>query len=183
MLLNDFDQELEELKSGNLANAGSLLNDVQLNLYRFAQNQSKLLHIEDYVRPSDLVQSAFLLAFCKINQFTGDSRAEFVAWLREILRNNCLTIVRRLTAKKRCRNVKSLESLDRTEILADDRKGDCSYLLGCLSEMEAQVVNWFYFQSYTSKEIGEMIQRKPAYVRKMLQLARTKLKAVINDEK
>ncbi len=48
-------------------------------------------------KATEIVQDAFLKAFCAINQFQGGS---FKAWLRRIVRNTALNNVRRSTARR-----------------------------------------------------------------------------------
>ena len=51
--------------------------------------------------PSDIVQNTLLLAFRSLEQFRGDTEAEFRSWLRRILERNIQNVVRFLTCEKR----------------------------------------------------------------------------------
>lgn len=65
----------------------------------------QLLHREARLRrrfdSSDLVQETLLKAHERLDQFAGDTEAEFVKWLQEILANTLVDAVRHARAKKR----------------------------------------------------------------------------------
>src|SRR5215475_8178161 len=61
--------------------------------------------------PSDIVQQTLLQAHQKQAQFRGNSEAELLGWLRQILANNVADGVRGLARAKR--DVKRERSLDR----------------------------------------------------------------------
>jgi RNA polymerase sigma-70 factor (ECF subfamily) len=62
--------------------------------------------------PSDLVQETFLEAHRDFASFSGNSEADFLAWLRRLLINNLLNFSRRYhTAKRRLAGEASLEAV------------------------------------------------------------------------
>jgi RNA polymerase sigma-70 factor (ECF subfamily) len=50
---------------------------------------------------SDVIQSAWMEAFRKLDQFRGESEAEFFGWLKKILDNNLKNVIRDNMADKR----------------------------------------------------------------------------------
>ena len=53
------------------------------------------------VSASDIVQQTCLSVFKRIDQFKGEDKTEFVAWLRTIHENNIRNAIRHVSAKKR----------------------------------------------------------------------------------
>lgn len=50
---------------------------------------------------SDVIQTAWLEAYRKLDQFNGTSEAEFFGWLKKILENNLKNVIRDNMAEKR----------------------------------------------------------------------------------
>jgi RNA polymerase sigma-70 factor (ECF subfamily) len=70
-----------------------------LGLYRNYMLLLARVHIDSNLQakadPSDLVQETFLMAARDFPQFRGETEAEFVAWLRQILANTGAAMIRR----------------------------------------------------------------------------------------
>jgi RNA polymerase sigma-70 factor (ECF subfamily) len=70
-----------------------------LGLYRNYLLLLARVHIDANLRakadPSDLVQEACMMAARDLSQFRGETEAEFVAWLRQILANTGAAMIRR----------------------------------------------------------------------------------------
>ncbi len=103
---------LADARSGNDTCLGQLLE--------YYTNYLKLLattQIDEKLRarcsPSDIVQETFFEAHRDFEQFRGGSEAEFLAWLRQILRNNLGRLVEAnvLTAKRDVRREISLNGV------------------------------------------------------------------------
>jgi RNA polymerase sigma-70 factor (ECF subfamily) len=61
----------------------------------FAANQGLPRKLQVKVAPSDLVQETFLEARRDFSRFHGETQAELLAWLRQLLRNNLLDASRK----------------------------------------------------------------------------------------
>jgi RNA polymerase sigma-70 factor (ECF subfamily) len=74
------------------------------------------VHIESWLQarvdPSDLVQQTLLEAYRGMGGFKGQSEGEWLAWLKQILKNNATDYIRRYkgTAKRRIQREVSIES-------------------------------------------------------------------------
>ena len=88
-------------KAGDNEPLGRLLENYRGYLFMLAhRNLSDTL--KRRIDPADLVQVTFLEAKRDWEQFRGNSAGEFVAWLRNIMKNNIATAVaRHITTQKR----------------------------------------------------------------------------------
>lgn len=96
----DREELIERARAGNPEALGALLTEARGPLLRAADRAlpSRLRAKEGL---SDLVQETFLVAHRRIDQFRGQSRGEFVSWLRGILRNRSLQMRRSFRAERR----------------------------------------------------------------------------------
>ncbi len=78
---------LSAARGGEREALGVLL-EVYRNYLRLLARAQIDLHLQAKMNPSDIVQETFLEAFRDFGQFCGQTEAEFVAWLRQILANN-----------------------------------------------------------------------------------------------
>ena len=103
---------LSEARRGGSVGLGQLLQLYGNYLKLLASTQ-----IDEKLRarfsPSDVVQDTFFEAHRDFEQFRGQSEAEFLAWLRQILVNNLLRIVEKnvLAAKRDVRREVSIQEI------------------------------------------------------------------------
>ena len=81
---------VQQARAGSLDARNELLASVRSYLLLIA-DQELDSQLQARIGPSDLVQSALLLAEQNLDRFRGDSRAQLLAWLREILKNEMTT--------------------------------------------------------------------------------------------
>jgi RNA polymerase sigma-70 factor, ECF subfamily len=133
---------------------------------------------------SDLVQDTLLGAYRDFSAFNGCSRAELLAWLRKILRNN-LAVHRRRYRGTRKRQISrevpiaGLSGLDARHVLPCDsatpggaavRREQVTALmaaLGRIPEDYRRVVVWYQYDRLTFDEIGQRLGRSAEAVRKL----------------
>ena len=100
-------------KQGNTSPLGRLL-ELYRNYLRLLAESQLDRKLRARVSPSDLVQETMLKAHRDFHQFRGQSEAEFLAWLRQILVNNMARLVEMhvLTEKRDVRREVSLERVN-----------------------------------------------------------------------
>ena len=87
-------------RDGDQSALGELLESHRSYLMLLARVQiDRRLHGKAVA--SDLVQETFLHAHRAFHQFQGNTKAEFLAWLRQILVNRLMSLIRRYSAAKR----------------------------------------------------------------------------------
>jgi RNA polymerase sigma-70 factor (ECF subfamily) len=96
----DFEHLLARAQAGDGPALGQLLE-----LYRNYLGLLARLQIDRRLQckadPSDLVQETFLKANCHFAQFHGHTEEELVSWLRQILANNLVSLVRHYLGRQR----------------------------------------------------------------------------------
>ena len=133
---------------------------------------------------SDLVQETLLGAYRDIAAFQGRSRAELLAWLRKILRNNVADLRRRYRGTRKRRIALELPIGDssrdaiREALLCDSgtpgaravRQEQATALLAALGripEHYRQVVVWHQYDRLAFEEIGGRLGRSAESARKL----------------
>ncbi len=133
---------------------------------------------------SDLVQETFLGAYRDIGAFQGRTRAELLAWLRKILRNNLADLRRRYRGTRKRRVALELP-------IGDPRAGGGREALPCdpvtpgasavrreraaalmdalerIPEHYRRVVVWHQYHRLTFEEIGDQLGRSAESARKL----------------
>ena len=91
-------------KRGDQTALGELLESYRNYLMLLARVQIDR-RIQGKAGVSDLVQETFLHAHRAFDQFAGNTEAEFTAWLKQILVNRLMSLIRRYSAKRRSANL------------------------------------------------------------------------------
>ena len=120
-----YSELIAKAKQGNDAAASELLRNYRNYLLLLAQVQLDR-KFQSKVDPSDLVQETCLAAYRGLPGLQGQSEAEFVAWLRKIMANVCLKMVRTYQGTQR-------RSVYREQQLTDDLNSSSVDLAGMLS--------------------------------------------------
>ncbi len=81
---------IQQARDGSAEARNELMRSVQSYLLMIA-NQDLEMDLQAKMGPSDLVQSALILAEQNLKDFRGDTREQLLAWLRQILRNEMAT--------------------------------------------------------------------------------------------
>jgi RNA polymerase sigma-70 factor (ECF subfamily) len=133
---------------------------------------------------SDLVQQTFLEAQRDFAQFRGDTEAELLAWLRQVLRNNLANFTRFHQKQKRqaAREVrlpqesssssqegglKAASPTPSAEAMKGEQARSLEAALARLPETYRQVLQLRYREERSFDEIGTMMQRSPNAARKL----------------
>ena len=131
---------------------------------------------------SDLVQETFLEAQRDFRQFRGDSEAELLGWLRQMLLNNLAGFTRRYreTAKRRVACEVALEAAHPPgagpaagadapgeQAIAREQREEVRRALGRLPEHYRQVLLLRYEEELPFEEIGRRLGRSANAARKL----------------
>jgi len=93
----DSNELVERARAGNLQAIAELLGAYRNYLVLLARVHIKA-NLQAKADPSDLAQETCLLAARDLRHFRGETEAEFVAWLRQILANTGAAMIRRYKA-------------------------------------------------------------------------------------
>ncbi len=156
--------------------------DAQKQLYYLSKDDMKYVAlrycplIED---AQDTVQNAYLKIFKSIQSFDPD-KGKFNTWATRILINEALMIIRK-------RNRHLIQSIDQvaqeaigvTTINLDTMTlEEVRNILSKLPEDQRVVVNMYYFEQYSYKEMADMLGLKESSIRSKVSRARTELKSI-----
>ena len=114
-------------------------------------------YAKDVVQAEDVLQSAFIKVFTKLDSFNGGS---LEGWIRRIMVNTALDEIRK--NKKRTQNV----TIDAVEfkvesnnfIVEELQAEDLMKIISCMPEGYKVVFNMFAIEGYSHKEIAEQLE-------------------------
>ncbi|MGQ0637710.1 MAG: sigma-70 family RNA polymerase sigma factor [Planctomycetaceae bacterium] len=168
-------------RTGSAEALGRLFEECRQFLLLIA-NQELAADLKPKVAPSDLVQETFLEAQQRFRRFTGQTDAELLAWLRQILLNNLRDATRRYrhAGKRRLGRERNLSCSDELRVAAHSsadtpgrltgRMEDQARLrqaLAQLSNDHRRVIELRNLEVRSFVEIGRLMDRTPDAVRKL----------------
>ena len=152
------------------------------------------------VDASDLVQQTLLDAVAQTNQFRGNSEAEFLAWLRQILTNNLVDAFRyhgrakRDIARNRSLDEEITNSFRRVDALADDSRSTPSQraatneqlfrlpaALEALSDAQREAIVLHHLQGLKLPETSERLGRSETAVCGLLHRGLKRLHEILEE--
>ena len=151
--------------------------------------------------PSDIVQQTLLEAFAQRDQFRGETEAEFVAWLRQILAHNLADALRGFRrAKRDVARERSLEqAMDHSSARLDawlaaeqsspsqraiqhERAIHLANALAELPDAQREALILQHWHGHSLAEIGEKLGRTRAAVAGLLKRGLKRLRVLLQDE-
>ncbi len=181
------------------------LDPAGLERYRHYLELLARLHLPPRLRskvgPSDIVQETLLKATQNLGQYRGQSEAELAGWLRRILTNTLMDVVRGLEGAKRdIARERSLEaslaqSSDRLEALLQARPTSpsdqalrheqllqLSAALAQLPEDQRQALEMHYLQGCTVTTVAEHMQRTERSVAGLVRRGLQRLRVAMAEQ-
>ena len=138
-------------KKGDIRAQYSLYKLFVKNLYRVAMR-----YMNNKMDADEIVQDTFITAFQKIDDYEG--KGHFGQWLRRILINNCITILR-----KRKIYFEDIDEVNVSEELIDEVEEDIDpsivhEAIKGLPERSRVVLNLYALEGYKHREIAEILK-------------------------
>jgi RNA polymerase sigma-70 factor (ECF subfamily) len=187
---------LSRARKGDRQCIGELLTLYRNYLSLLASTQLER-RLQPRVSPSDIVQETMLRAHRHFAQFRGQSEAEFLAWLRQILLSSLAHFVERhlLAAKRNIRREVSIDecatmaagsfpwagALDETPSAAVRQREAAAVLstrLAKLSPRYREVLVLRHIEGLAFDEVASRLHRTPAAARMLWLRAIEKLRAI-----
>ncbi|MEM0518633.1 RNA polymerase sigma factor [Aequorivita flava] len=134
-------------------------------------------YLKDTAAAEDAMQDAFIKAFQKLSQFTGD--VTFGAWLKRIVINTCLDSIKRNKMKLQSLNeeVFTMVHEDSDWTIADEATiSEVLAAIESLPENYKLTVKLFLLEGYDHQEISEILQISENASRTYLHRGKSKLK-------
>jgi RNA polymerase sigma-70 factor (ECF subfamily) len=134
-----------------------------------------LKYSRNYQDAEDTLQDSFLIIFDKIKQY--NNKGSFEGWLKRIVINTALQKYRKKNHLQLIKEVSDTEEV--VEIDFEDTDVDIGFLLKLVQELPDKyrlVFNLYVLDSYSHKEISEMLNISEGTSKSNLSRARKKLK-------
>jgi RNA polymerase sigma factor (sigma-70 family) len=134
-----------------------------------------LKYSRNYQDAEDTLQDSFLIIFDKIKQY--NNKGSFEGWLKRIVINTALQKYRKKNHLQLIKEVSDTEEV--VEVDFEDTHLDIGFLLKLVQELPDKyrlVFNLYVLDSYSHKEISEMLNISEGTSKSNLSRARKKLK-------
>lgn len=168
--------------------------EAQKELYTcFSSDMFKvcLMYAKDYDTANDLLQEGFLKVFQKIHLFKFKKHGSLGGWIRTLMVNNCIDYYRADHWSKNISNLsfeeteeahhKYLIQEEETETETLYSKDDFLRIIKQLPEGYSMVLNLFYLEGYTHKEIAARLEITEGTSKSQLFKAKRYLRQLLLD--
>lgn len=133
--------------------------------------------VNDIDEAQDIVQESFISAFEHLKGFKGD--AKFSTWLYRIVMNKAIAFKNKQKYFVEIEN-QSIVDEDYDEELEAKTSLDAKKALSVLNEKERLIIELFYYQEQSVKEISHICQTTEVNIKVQLHRARKKMNDVLN---
>lgn len=145
--------------------------------------------LPDPVDQGDVLQESFIKIFTSLDRFEFRGEGSFKAWVRQILVNEALKLLRKRRQSFFVRLDRDLPEEEYEELpegeedVGDVPSSVLQEMIKCLPEGYRTVLNLFAFEKKNHREIGRMLGISESTSASQLHRARTILMTKINDYK
>lgn len=145
-------------------------SEAQEELYRlFSSDMFKvcLMYAKDYDSANDLLQEGFLKVFQKIHLFKFKNQGSLGGWIRTIIVHNCVDYYRsdHWSKNKLDLSYEETENIHHKHLKEEEEEEESIYtkdhflrIIKQLPEGYSMVLNLFYLEGYTHKEIAAKLE-------------------------
>ncbi len=157
---------------------GQLVRDYQAMAYATASGI-----LTDNQLAEEAVQEAFITAYQKLAQLREPDA--FPGWLKQIVRSAALRLVRGkrlpIDSIDSANDVSTPDDDPATKAEANDLREQILNAVEALPDHERSVVELFYIQGYSQREVADVLTLPLTTVKKRLQYARRRLRETIGE--
>lgn len=123
----------------------------------------------------DAVQNAFLKAWLNRDSLRNESYAG--TWMRRIVRNESIDMIRRQQAAKRKIQTKLSvsEQIAEEDLLLSSMAAES--MLAVLTDHQSRITKLYYLQGYSTREIAHMLGKSKGTICSVLSYSRNRLRA------
>lgn len=165
---NHIEQIVQEIQQGDIEQFRTVIQQFQRQIYVYCKC---LLNDKD--QAEDAVQEIFIKSYQDMNSYSPT--VSFQAWLYKIAYNHCLNLNKKKARDRKLFNI--FKELYRPSLQHQiDSPSDLQYLLNPLSMEEKHILLLRAVEQYSYDEIAEVMDLKPATIRKKYERLRKKLK-------
>lgn len=122
------------------------------------------------------MQNAFIIAFQKISQWSGE--VAFGFWLRKITVNQCLDLIKK---NHKQLTVESQQHVVSTAAINYDMQHDANYLLSQLPPISRSILWLYEVEGLTHQEIADMYQMSASFSKSQLSRSKQLLRNLLTS--
>jgi RNA polymerase sigma-70 factor (subfamily 1) len=194
----EFGEILKKAKCGEKSAIAQLFDQSQKYLLLIANQNLDPAMLQKF-GASDMVQQSMLIANQKIDGFQGQSRGEYLAWIRQILIHECQQATRsyRQTDKRNVNRERSLTNsasehqqpqvkddflTPSSEAVSNEEIKALDSILKTIPEIDQQVIKMRNWEELSFEEIGRAIDKSAEAARKIWSRAIMKLESELRKQ-
>lgn len=138
--------------------------------------------IKDDMRAEEAMQDAFLSAFDKLDEFSGE--VTFGAWLKKIVINKSLDYLKKDKIYSQTEDIENhnVEEEEVIELNIEERLNEVRQAVEKLPQNYRVIFSLYYLEGYDHEEIAEILDLSYANSRTMLNRAKAKLVSLVNEK-
>ncbi len=125
----------------------------------------------DINEAKDILQNAYIKIFHNLSSFNSD-KGKFKTWASKIVVNEALQLKRKKKEFELLQEVEIVEAYTDIPALHKLTIEELSKIINMLPEVHRVILNMYYFEEYTHKEIAEILNIKSSSSRAQLSKAR-----------
>ena len=175
--MNSEKEVIKAIQEGDHRSFAILVESYQHMLFTLCVNMLK-----DRERAEELTQDSFLKAFRNIHSYRGESK--FSTWIYKIAYHSCLTEMRKnKIIKLEVAERDSREERDAQHMMEEaERKDQVRKAMEGMKEEDRIVLQLFYLQEQSVKEIVEITGWTESKVKVKLHRSKARLKNIIEED-
>ncbi len=148
-------------------------------VYYKAMYNTSLRIVKDSMEAEDIMQESFLVAFEKINSYSG--KVSFGSWLRKIVKNNSIDFLNKKNILV-YGDIETFQYIEDTgfetgdsENEKDPRTNKVMGIIKNLPEKYRNIISLYLFEGYDHEEIGEILSIPSSTSRSNFSRARSRI--------
>lgn len=180
---SDFDlqqhQLIEDCKRNDRKAQFTLYNKYSEGMYWVASR-----FLKNPMEAEDAMQEAFIKAFSKINQFTGE--VTFGAWLKKIVINHCLDKIKARKLEVVALSEQVLNTVEEEEDWMVESEINVEMVKSCIEALPEKYkypLMLFLMEGYDHSEIAEILKITPVASRTLVHRGKKKLQEELKRKK
>jgi RNA polymerase sigma-70 factor (ECF subfamily) len=174
-MISEEEQVIAAIRSGDSSAFKKIVDHYQDMVYTIC-----IRLVKNSMIAEELAQDSFLKAFRNIHSYRGESK--FSTWLYRIAYNTCLSSFRKNTVDEiefQDYNADSQENDGLKSLETEDRDLELKRLLVRLKEDEQLLIQLFYLEELSIKEIADVVGMTESNIKVKLHRSKQKLKEFI----
>lgn len=158
-----------------------MVNDTELSVEEVLEKYSDMVYRLAYARTQnkqdaeDVTQDVFMKYIRAAEHFSDEEHRK--AWLLRVTINTSKSLVTSAWARHRA----GMDHVPEEAYLMEEDKHDVFYVVQKLPEKYRVVIQLFYYEELSIRQIGEVLRKKESTVKSLLKRAREQIKDLLTE--